>query len=144
DAARAPHAQAVLGEQVEDEGQGFLVRDLEGEVDRRISDVGGDSPQADALGDRAARALELAVGDPVVHGRAHGVGGGDADLRVLRLEVDGGTGQGAAGADRAGEAVDAPVGLFPDLGAGGVDVGLAVGEVLPLVGVEHAIGGARL
>ena len=41
-------------EQIEDDRQRFLVRDLEGHVDRRALEVRGDAALADALGDRAS------------------------------------------------------------------------------------------
>lgn len=52
------------------------------------------------------------------------------------FEVAGDAGEGAACARGAGEGVDAPGELRPDFGAGGLDVGAAVGGVVELVGPD--------
>ena len=49
------------------------------------------------------------------------------------------TGERAAGADRAGEAVDLAVGLAPDFRPGGFDVALAVGDIVELVRPDRAV-----
>ena len=54
DAGRAAHAQALMLQQIEDDGQGFLVGNLIGVVDRRAFQIGGDAALADAFGDRGA------------------------------------------------------------------------------------------
>ena len=53
--------------------------------------------------------------------------------------IDRGAGERAAGADRADEAVDLAVGLLPDFRPGREVMRLAVVEVVPLVGEEHAV-----
>ena len=47
---------------------------------------------------------------------------------------------GAAGADAGDEMGDRAVGLTPDLGAGGLEMGQRIGLVVVLVGLEVAIG----
>src|SRR5690606_2071981 len=101
--------------------------------------IAGDPSLADALGDRAALGLELAGLDPAVDRGAHRVGRGDHDARIAMLQVRADARERAAGADGAREAVDAPAGLRPDLGAGALHVTLAVREIVPLVRVEHAV-----
>ena len=116
DAGRAAHAQAFMFQQIEDDGQGFLVGNLIGVVDRRAFEIGGDAALADAFGDRGALRFQFAGLDPGIDRGAQRIGGGDADLRIALLERDGDAGQRAAGADRAGEAVDLAVRLLPDFG----------------------------
>ena len=50
------------------------------------------------------------------------------------------SGEGAAGSNGADEPVHPSAGLLPDFGSGGPVVAVAVGEVVPLVGVEDAAG----
>ena len=83
--------------------------------------------------------LQLAGLDPAIDRRAQRIGGGDADIRVALFQRDGDAGQGAAGADRAGEAVDLAAGLLPDFRAGAFDMGLAVGDIVELVGPDRAV-----
>ncbi len=78
-----------------------------------------------------------------VHRGAVGVGDGDLDVLVALLQRHRDAAQRAAGADRADEAVDLAVGLLPDLRAGGAVVALAVGDVVELVGPDHAVRVAR-
>ena len=61
DAGRAAEAQPFLLEQVEDDGNGLLIGDLVGRVDRHAFEIVGDAALADAFGDRGAFGLELAV-----------------------------------------------------------------------------------
>ena len=65
---------------------------------------------------------------------------------LLFAQIAGDAGERAAGADGADEAVDAAGALLPDLRAGGDVVGLAVVEVVPLVGEDDAVlfGGLEL
>ena len=56
DAGRAAHAQAFMLQQIEDQGQGFLVGNLIGVVDRRAFQIAGDAALADAFGDGRADA----------------------------------------------------------------------------------------
>ena len=60
-------------------------------------------------------------------------------LRVALLQRDADPREGAAGADRAGEAVDLAVGLGPDLGAGRLVMAAPVGEIVELVGPDRAV-----
>src|SRR5262245_30878379 len=144
DAGRAAHAQTLVLEQIEDDWNRLLVGYLIGDVDRRILQVLGDATLADAFGDGRTLRLEHAMGVVAVERRAHRIGERDADVLVARLERHGDAGQRAAGADRAGEAVHLAVGLIPDLRSGGLDVALAVGDVVELVGPDRAVGlGAR-
>ena len=59
---------------------------------------------------------------------------------ALGLEAVGDAAQRAARADRGHEAVDLAVGIGPDLLGRGLDVGAAVGGVVPLVGPDGAVG----
>ena len=80
------------------------------------------------------------VGLDVVAGvdRADRVGADDLDGRVALLEVAAGAGDRAAGADAGDEVRDAAARLLPQLGAGGRVVGVRVGRVEVLVGLEGA------
>ena len=82
--------------------------------------------------------LQLAVGVVVAERRAVGVGEADPDRGLAGAEPVGDAGQRAAGADGADEAVDPAAGLLPDLGRGALDVRLAVGDVVELVGPDRA------
>ena len=115
-----------------------VVRNAVGEIDRRGLEIGGDARLADALGDRGALALENAAGVIGVERRAIGVGQRDLDPFVALFQRHGDAGERAAGADRADEAVDAPLGLLPDLRAGGFVMAAAVGDVVELVGPDRA------
>ena len=65
------------------------------------------------------------------------IGGDDLDVGVLRLQVSGGAGDGAARAGAGDEVGDAPAGLAPHLGPGGLLVGQRVVGVGVLVGAER-------
>ena len=58
---------------------------------------------------------------------------------LLLAQKDRDAGERAAGADRADEAVDLAAGLLPDFRAGREIMRLAVVEVVPLVGEQHAV-----
>src|SRR5690606_22448416 len=70
-----------------------------------------------------------------------GVGEADADVGLAGAQALGDAREGATRADGADEAVDAAAGLFPDFRRRGLDMGLAVGGVVELVG---PYGAARL
>ena len=93
----------------------------------------------DPFGDRAALRLELAVGVVIVERRAHGVREADGYRGLALLERHADPGERAAGADGTDEAIDLAPGLFPDLGPRRLDVGLAVGHVVELVGPDRAV-----
>ena len=57
DAGRAAHAQAFMLQKIEDDGQGFLIGNFIGVVDRRAFQIGGDAALADAFGDGGAMRL---------------------------------------------------------------------------------------
>jgi hypothetical protein len=80
------------------------------------------------------------MGVPVVERRPLGIGEPDADVRLAIAQACRDAGQRAARADRADEAVDAPAGLLPDLGRGGLDMGLPVRDIVELVGPDRARG----
>ena len=127
-------------QEIENDGQRFGVRYLEGVVDRRPFQVRRHPPLADPLGDRGAFRLELAVLVVIVKRRAHGIGDGDDDFGVALLERHADAGDGAAGADGADEAVHFTLGLLPDLRPGALEMGLAVGDVVELIGPDGAVG----
>ena len=62
------------------------------------------------------------------------VGADDLDLGIAFLEVAGGTGEGAAGADAGHESGQPAFGLLPDLRPGGAVVDLGIGQIGELVG----------
>src|SRR5262245_44281957 len=141
DAGRAAHAQPFVLEQIEDDRHGFLVGNEVGLVDLDVLDDRRHASEPDAFRDRAAlRRLGLAAGEQVVHCGSFRVGDADDDAGLLLAQIHGDAGDGAAGADGADEAVDAPLRLLPDLGPGGDIVSLAIVEIVPLVGVQHAVG----
>src|SRR5262249_46984319 len=122
DARGAAEAQAFVLEEIEDDRHRLMVGNLGGAVYRIVFQGPGDAALADALGDRGALRLEHAVGVEAVERRAHRVGERDLHVLVARLERHGDAGERAAGADRAGEAVDLPVGLLPDLRTGRLEM----------------------
>ena len=126
-------------EQVEDDRHGLLVGDLIGDVDRRALEILRDAALADALGDRRALGLELAGRVVAVERGAHRIGDGDLRLTLALFERDADARERPAGADRAHEAVDLALGLRPDLRPGGLDVALAVGDVVELVRPDRAM-----
>ena len=66
-AGRAAHAQALVAQQVEDVGQGFLVADGECCIDLGLGDIIGHVVDPNALDNGAARAgLQLAVAEILV------------------------------------------------------------------------------
>ena len=62
-----------------------------------------------------------------------------AQASGLPTIADADTGHGAARTGRTDEAIDATAGLFPDLGAGRLDMGLPVGDVVELVRPDRAL-----
>src|SRR5690606_36404595 len=70
--------------------------------------------------------------------RADRVGADDLDVGVALLEVAPDAGDRAAGAHAGDQVRDPALGLLPQLGAGGAVVGLRVGRVEVLVGLERA------
>src|SRR3974390_2574373 len=139
-AGRAAEAEAFVFQQVEDQRHGFGVLDEVCFVDDHLLDDVGHAAEPDALGDRAAFGRpHLAVREQIVHRRAARIGDADDDVLVLPFQVARYAGERAAGADRADEAVDLAVGLLPDLRTGRDVMRLAVVEVVPLVGEDHAV-----
>src|SRR6185437_8729596 len=118
DAGGTAEAEALVLEQIEDEGHRLLVGYLVGDVDRRILEILGDAALTDAFGDRGTLGLELAGRVVAVERGAHWIGKRDANRAVALLERHGDAGERAAGADGAGEAVDLAVGLTPDFRPG--------------------------
>ena len=143
DAARSAEAQPFLAQQIEDDRQRLGVGDLVGLVDHRTFEIGGDAALADAFGDRASFRLELAVLVVIVERRAHRIGEADGDVLVLRLQPHGDAGERAAGADGADEAVDLALRVVPDLGRRRLDMALAVGDIVELVGPDRAMRRGR-
>src|SRR5262249_18377643 len=139
DAGRAAENEALLDDQLEQHRQHLRVGDLVLPVGCEADDVAGFVVVADALGDRIALGLPFTAVIPAVETRPHQVGQIDLDVAVAFLERDTDTGQRAAGAHRADKAVDLAVGLRPDLGAGGLVVTAAVGEIVELGGPDRAV-----
>ena len=69
---------------------------------------------------------------------AFGVGADDEDVRVPLLQVAAGARDRPAGPDGDDEGVDLAAGLLPDLRPGHLVVGVRVGHVRVLVGLEGA------
>src|SRR3546814_4427169 len=67
-------------------------------------------------------------------------GQGVGDRFVLRLQAQPGARDRAAGPCGAGEAVDAPVHLVPDLFGGAEDVRFAVGDIVELISPDRIVG----
>ncbi len=67
------------------------------------------------------------------------IGERDRHRLVMFLEAEADPGQRAPRTARAGEAIDPPTGLRPDLLSRRADVGHAVGGVVELVGPEAAL-----
>ena len=84
--------------------------------------------------------LGFAAREQVVHGGAARIGDADHDVRLRLAQIGGRAGDGAAGADRADEAVHLALRLLPDFRAGRDVVRLAVVEIVPLVGEQHPVG----
>ena len=126
-------------EQVEDVGQGLAVGDLVGAVDLEPLEIGGDAALADPLGDRVARALELAIGVIFEQRRTLGIGETDLNVGVFRAQRGGDAGERAARADGGDETIDLATGLFPDFGASGVDMCLPIGDIVELIGPDRAV-----
>src|SRR5438093_12312604 len=75
----------------------------------------------------------------MIHGCAAWIGDADDDVLIFFAEKIRNSGYGAAGADSADKAVDTPVAIFPDLRARGNIVRLAIVQVIPLIGEDHAV-----
>ena len=102
-------------------------------VDHRGVERLGPEVLADALDQVRADVLGPAGVD-----RPLGVGADHDEVGVALAQVAGGAGDRAAGADAGDEVGDLPGGLLPDLGSGRLVVGLRVGLVEVLVGLERA------
>ena len=124
--------------QVENHWQGFLIRNLIGIVDRRAVQIGGDAALADSLGDRRSVSLQLTGFDPGIDGGAKWIGRGDPDFSTVFFKRNTYASKRAAGADGAGESVDAALRLVPNFRSCSLDMGLAVGDIVELVGPNRA------
>src|SRR6185437_14642361 len=99
-----------------------------------------DTAESDALCDRAAfRRLGLSVGEQIVHRGAARISAADHDVFFLFAQISGGARERAAGSYGADESVDLAVGLVPNFWAGRGVVRLAIVEIVPLVGKQHAV-----
>src|SRR6185437_4409127 len=87
DAARSAEAETFFTQQVEDDGQGFGVRDLVGLVDLGAFEIGSDAALADPFSDRASFRLKHAVLVIIVERRAHWVREPDDDVGIVFLET---------------------------------------------------------
>src|SRR5476651_656713 len=81
DRGRTAQHEALVHDQVEQDGQGLFVGDLIGRIDRCALEVLGDAALSDTLGDRVALGFQLALGVPVEERRAHRIA--ERDLHVL-------------------------------------------------------------
>src|SRR5690606_24768905 len=125
-AAGPADEEALLAGDAPGGGEAHRVADRHHLVDHRRVVGAGPEVLAGALHEvRAAGAAR-------VH-RALGGGADDLDVGVALLQVAPDAGDRAAGADAAHEVGDPPPGLGPDLGPGGVVLGLRVVRVVVLV-----------
>src|SRR4030042_5608752 len=99
----------------------------------------GDAALAGALGDGAAFGLERAVLVEIVERGTHGICKPDHHARIVLLETHGDAGKGAAGPDRTNEAVDLAVDIVPNLLRRRLDMALAVGDIVELIGPDGAV-----
>ena len=96
DGRRSTEIQALVAHQVVDDRKRLGIGKAVGCVDRRLGKIGGDPPLADALGNRIAFRLQLAMDVMAKERRAVGVRQGDADILVLFLQIFADTGDRAA------------------------------------------------
>src|SRR5262245_46910604 len=127
-------------QQLEDDLDGFAVRDPVGGVDQRALEIAGDPPLADAFGDRGAFGHQLARRVPAVKRGTMGVGNADHHIAVAFLERIRHAAKGSAGTGGADKTADPAIRLVPDLGAGGLVMAATVGDVVELVGPDGAGG----
>ena len=100
-------------------------------IDAGIEDA-GDKVGADAL-QTVGTGISLAQ-----QGGGGGLHGDDLNIGLLASEISAGSGDGAAGTHTGHENVHLAVGIFPNLGAGGLEVGVGVGRVVELIGDPRA------
>ena len=105
-------------------------------VDRSAVEISRHAALADAFGDRTALDDEIVRLDPAIEPAAVGVGEHDPHRGVTRLQGVGHARKRAAGAAGAGEGVDAPGGLRPDLRARRRRMARTVGAIVELVRVD--------
>lgn len=119
-----------------------------GNVDRVVEqvDIGlqvvGDAALANSLCDTAALSLtQLAAGlDVAVKNTAWGIGNDALDAAVADgLEVSRDAGNGTSSTAGASKGIDVTTSLIPDLGAGGLDVGAAIGDVVELISPDSVV-----
>ena len=116
-----------------------MVGDPVGVIDLQPLDIGGDAALADAFGDRRAFGLQFAVDIVVPQRCTHRVGQSDPDILVALAQRHRYAAQRSAGADGADKSVQFAAGLFPDLGSGRAVMGVAIGEIVELVGPDGAV-----
>src|SRR5260370_6985651 len=133
DARGSPEAEALVLEQIENERHGLRVGNLIGDVDRCAFHVLGDATLPDPFRDRGAFGFKHAGGVVAVERGAERIGKSDLDGPVALLERDADTRDRAAGADRAGEAIDLAVGLVPYFMTSRLQATAAVRHLLSLL-----------
>src|SRR5689334_24047078 len=132
DAARPAQAETFLAQQIEDDGKRLGIGHLIGLVDLGALEIGSDAALADPFGDRASFGLEHAMLVVIVEGGTHGIGKTDDDVGVVLLPAHRHAGKRAAGPDRADDAIDLAVEFLPNLLGRGLDMALAVGDIVEL------------
>jgi len=133
---RGADEESLLVQEAEDHLYCLCVWDVEGVVKEfeRGFQVLSNAALANSLRDGAdTLSFQLAQLDVIVEHRAWRVGQEDLDLRVDLLQEGGSPTEGTSCARGAGKAVDLALRLGPDLGAGGLNVGLHVGNIVELV-----------
>ena len=75
----------------------------------------------------------------MIHVCAHRVGGGDTDVAVLLFQINARSGQSAARANGAGEAIYLAVGLTPNFRPRRLNMRLPVGDIVELIGPNRTV-----
>src|SRR5690606_1246473 len=93
DAGGSAHAKPLLLNEIEDDRQRLLIRDLVGEIGRETVEIGGDTPLPYAFGDRSALGIELAGRIIAVKCGAQRIGQRDPDVTTVLAKTGGHTSQ---------------------------------------------------
>src|SRR5215207_6056570 len=99
DTGRTAQAQAFLLQQIEDDRNRLLVRDLESHIRLKSFQILGNPTLANALRDRRSLCLQLAPRIVIVKGSSHRVSETNGTLGVTLLEGDADPGQRASRPD---------------------------------------------
>src|SRR5262249_44176490 len=132
-------AQPLVLYQIKKRGKPGFVLYAKRFVDHNAFEIGRNPPLPDAFGDRSSLGFEFPVFVPVIKSRTARVGDADDDILVARLEAERNASERAARTHRTDKAVDPALGVAPDFRCGRVDVALAVGDIIELIGPDGAV-----